>query len=143
MAERGSYAAANNQAKMEMLEGGANVLEFNADIDGFDDDDEDGDDDDNGGDKTSWKASTSHGHRSGSSKAVNVGSAFDSSGHEGGRSGSGVGAPTAEVTGRMNMAYDNSICRLYILLHNMEDIFPLLQESSAAACPGVEHQMGE
>lgn len=44
--------------------------------------------------------------------------------------------------GALNMAYDNSICRLYILLHNVEDIFPLLTESSAAGCPNSEHHIG-
>ena len=47
------------------------------------------------------------------------------------------------AAGPMNAGYDNSFCRMYVLLHDLEGVFPLLTEASAAACPLSEHQIGE
>ena len=55
-----------------------------------------------------------------------------------------VGEDGASNTSKtsINAAYDNSICRLYIILHNVEDIFPILQEASGASCRDSEHHSG-
>jgi hypothetical protein len=127
VAERGRHAATAQRsqesrgvARTRKSTGGSGggvtgAFGFNSDIDGVEDDEE----------GTGEGGGLScHISGSGSSSMEHLGS----SGHEG---------------GSMNMAYDNSICRLYVLLHNIEDIFPLLQEASVASCPNSEHQIGE
>jgi hypothetical protein len=99
--------------------GGCNILGFNSDIDGIEDDEAD--------------------ERCMEIDDTQV-TGEQSRNPRGRRKTAGLGV--SDFGGITNMAYDNSICRLYILLHNMEDIFPLVQESSFASCPHSEHQIG-
>lgn len=48
---------------------------------------------------------------------------------------------SAAASAPMNVAYDNSIGRLYVLLHSVEDLFPLCQESFGAKAACSEHQL--
>jgi len=121
VSERGNQAAALARASSSGLKTkSSDLVGFNSDIDGIDDNDDEeilG----NGSDRQL------------------AGTSVDSSG-----ASSGASRGSLENGGGLtNMAYDNSICRLYLLVHNIEDVFPLVQESSIVACPNSEHQMGE
>lgn len=121
VSERGNQAAALARASSSGLKTkSSDLVGFNSDIDGIDDNDDE------------------EILGTGSDRQL-AGTSVDSSG-----ASSGASRGSLENGGGLtNMAYDNSICRLYLLVHNIEDVFPLVQESSIVACPNSEHQMGE